>query len=143
MGKNLATRTVNGRTSIIRRMFEWGAGREYVRPETAYALKMVENVNGHTVGVKPSKTRDIVSIEVVRATLPHLSSVLQAAVRVQLYTGMRPNEVLNLRMCDIDTSGEIWNYRPPEHKNAWRGAGHVAGITGRQTDKDKILHPDS
>jgi integrase len=138
--KILSVKTINERISTIRRMFEWGAGHEYVRPETAYALKMVENVNGHTVGVKPSKPRDTVSIDKVRATLPHLSSILQSAVKVQLYAGMRPNEVLSMRMCDIDRMGDVWIYKPAAHKNTWRGAEYdrVIGL-GKKAQEILIL----
>lgn len=130
IGKSLSVKTVNARAGIIRRMFEWAAGREYVRPDVPYGLKLVENVNGKTAGIKPSKSRDDVSIEAVRATLPYLSSILQAAVRVQLYCGMRPSETLTMRPCDIDTSGDIWIYAPQNHKNTWRGEkyGRVVGI---------------
>ena len=34
---------------------------------------------------------------------------------------MRPCEVVIMRPCDIDRSGEIWIYEPYDHKNRWRG----------------------
>jgi integrase len=34
---------------------------------------------------------------------------------------MRPCEVVLLRACDIDMSGEVWVYEPYDHKNRWRG----------------------
>jgi integrase len=37
-------------------------------------------------------------------------------VQLQLYTGMRPDEVTIMRPCDIDRSGDIWVYRPLSHK---------------------------
>jgi integrase len=38
-------------------------------------------------------------------------------VQLQLFSGMRPGEVLQLRPCDVDRSGEVWIYRPSNHKN--------------------------
>jgi integrase len=34
---------------------------------------------------------------------------------------MRPGEVILMRPCDIDTSGDIWIYEPFDHKGRWRG----------------------
>ena len=47
-------------------------------------------------------------------------------IRLQQLTGMRPNEVIAMRPCDIEQSGEVWLYRPASHKNLWRG--HVRQI---------------
>ncbi|HET6325478.1 MAG TPA: site-specific integrase, partial [Planctomycetaceae bacterium] len=53
----------------------------------------------------------------VSATIPHLSPVLAAMVRLQLLTGMRPGEVCRLRPADV-TIGKsgTWTYRPSVHK---------------------------
>ena len=42
-------------------------------------------------------------------------------IRLLRLTGMRPSEVTQLQMSDIDTSGEIWLFEPSQHKNRWRG----------------------
>ena len=42
-------------------------------------------------------------------------------IQLQWLTGMRPCEVVALRPCDIDSTGEIWFYEPFQHKNRWRG----------------------
>jgi integrase len=47
-------------------------------------------------------------------------------IQLQRCTGMRPNEVVAMRPCDIDRSGDVWNYEPASHKNQWRG--HVRQI---------------
>ncbi len=41
-------------------------------------------------------------------------------VRLQRLTGMRPAEVCILRKCDIDTTGDVWLYRPVEQNRASR-----------------------
>jgi integrase len=46
---------------------------------------------------------------------------VRAMAELQLLTGARPGEVVILRPCDIDMSGEVWLYHPPAHKNAWQG----------------------
>jgi integrase len=37
-------------------------------------------------------------------------------IRLQRITGCRPQDVCNLRPCDVDTSGDVWLYRPGTHK---------------------------
>jgi integrase len=40
---------------------------------------------------------------------------------VQELAGMRPQDIRNLRTADIDTSGNVWVYRPWTHKNEHHG----------------------
>lgn len=42
-------------------------------------------------------------------------------INLQLVTGMRPGEVVLMRVCDIDMSGKIWEYRPASHKTEHHG----------------------
>jgi integrase len=42
-------------------------------------------------------------------------------IRIQYLCGMRPQDVTIIRRCDLDTSGQIWLYRPGTHKTAYRG----------------------
>ena len=117
----LSQRTVNGRLAYIRRMFQFAVAKEWVGPEVAFALKCIPNVTGKTKGVKASESRTAVPVEHVRATLPYLSTVLQAVVKIQLLTGMRPSELLVMKPIDIDSSKDVWIYSPEWHKNQWRG----------------------
>jgi integrase len=59
--------------------------------------------------------------ELVDATLPHVAPQIEAMIQLQLLAGMRPCEVVLMRACDIDMTGEIWIYEPHDHKNRWRG----------------------
>jgi integrase len=56
---------------------------------------------------------DETDVEKVKATLP---STLRAMVDLQLLTGMRPGEVRIMRPMDVDTTGDVWVYRPQQHK---------------------------
>src|SRR5204862_5691901 len=69
-----------------------------------------------------------VSEEHVRATLPFLRPAVRAMVQVQLLTGMRPGEVCQLRPCDLDTTGPVWQFRPVQHKTAHRNKPRVVSI---------------
>ena len=57
----------------------------------------------------------------VNATLPFLTPHLRCMVELQRLTGMRPGEVCQLRFCEVDRDGDIWVYRPTQHKTAHHG----------------------
>ena len=71
-----------------------------------------------------------VAWSVVAATLPHLAPQVAAMVQLQYWAGMRPGEVCAMRRADLDLRGPVWFYRPPRHKNSWRGRGLVKAIPG-------------
>ena len=50
-----------------------------------------------------------------------LPEVVADMVRLQRLTGCRPADLCIMRPCDIDRSGEIWQYRPSSHKLEHRG----------------------
>ena len=107
---------INGIAGKIRRLYRWGAARKLV-PHGAYELlRTVESVRAGYGGVPAKKKVQSVAHEIVEATLPHLSRVVAAMVRLQRHSGMRPREVCTLRPDDVDRSGEVWVYRPGSHK---------------------------
>ena len=53
--------------------------------------------------------------------VPFLSPHVAAMVTIQRLTGMRTGELVVMRPCDMDTSGDIWIYEPFDPKNRWRG----------------------
>jgi integrase len=57
----------------------------------------------------------------MRAILPNISPVVADMILLQWHTGMRPGEVCIMRPVDIDTTGEVWHYRPSRHKCQYRG----------------------
>ena len=59
-------------------------------------------------------------------------------VQVQKYICGRPQDICNMRRCDIDMSGEIWRYTPFTHKMAKRGKIRELPIGPRA---QKILMP--
>jgi integrase len=56
----------------------------------------------------------------VDAIQPHVSRQVWAMVELQRLSGMRPGEVVAMRTGDLDTSGPVWSYRPPDHKMSYR-----------------------
>ena len=112
---------VNSYVSAIKRAFKHGTMLGLVEPSISYALQAVGNLKkGRT---KAHEYRDIppVDPEVFEKTLLHLSKRVADMCRVQCLCAMRPQDVCNLRACDIDRSGDVWFYRPPDHKTAHLG----------------------
>src|SRR5262249_21731026 len=61
-------------------------------------------------------------------TLPKLPRHVRGLVQFMRLTGARPGEACQLRRLDIDTTGEVWTFRPARHKTAWRGRPRVVFV---------------
>ena len=59
-------------------------------------------------------------------------------VRLQLLCSCRPAEICILRPSDVDTSGDVWLYRPETHKNEHHGRERVICFGPRAQE---ILNP--
>ena len=55
-------------------------------------------------------------------------------IQVQELAGMRPQDIRNLRTCDLDMTGDVWVYMPWTHKTEHHG--HVRRITGQMGQPD-------
>jgi integrase len=122
---------INQRVGRVRRAFKHAASEELI-PVTVY--QALTTVTGLQVGRTEARETDPVlpvAEEAVRATLPFLQPALRAMVRVQLLTGMRPGEVCQLRPRDLDATGAVWLYRPPQHKTLHRNKPRVVAIGPR------------
>jgi integrase len=112
---------INAQVRRIRRMFRWAAGEELLPMEIHQSLAAVAGLRrGRTEARETAPIRPVEE-SIVEATLPHLTSVVEAMVRFQQLTGCRPGEVCNLRPGDVDRSGEVWEANLSEHKTAWHG----------------------
>jgi integrase len=52
-------------------------------------------------------------------------------LELQLVTGMRPGEGRIMRACDLDTTGDVWFYRPAHHKTRHKGKARAVAIGPR------------
>jgi integrase len=113
--------SINKQTKNLVKLFKWAASHELV-PVTIYqTLQTVEPLKrGQTPAVEAEPIRPITP-EQVAAVRPFLSRPLLALIDLQLYTGARGGELFKLRKKDIDRSGDVWVFRPDEHKTAYRG----------------------
>lgn len=111
-----ARTTVNRYVGHIKRMFKWAVGNELVRADILHGLQAVAGLRkGRTEAHDPDAVKPVPD-QFVDAIEPYVSAEVWAMVRLQRLTGMRPGEVTEIRTRDINTDGEVWVYRPAEHK---------------------------
>jgi len=107
---------INHHVNRIRRIFKWGIEEEIVPSSVLEALKAVAPLKKtRTTAPEPAPVQPVAEAD-INAALAHLPPTVQAMVRLQLLTAMRPGELCLMRGCDIDTTEKVWIYRPSEHK---------------------------
>jgi integrase len=126
--RGLARGLVNQRVGRIRRAFKWAVENELLPAAVFQALAAVRGLQR---GRSPARETDPVQPVPetwIEAVLPHVLPPVRAMIELQLLTGMRPGEAVVMRGCDLDTTGPVWLYRVPNHKNAWRGHQRVIAL---------------
>ena len=133
-----ARNTINQAVMRITRMLRWATENEYVDALTYQACKSVTGLRRgrckarETEPVQPVPQANIDAVELF------VSRQIWAMIQLQLCTGMRPGEVCMVRDCDIDKTGDVWEYRPQTHKTAHHGRDRLIFIGPRG---QKILAP--
>ena len=120
--KKMSTSTINNYVSTIKQTFDWGGEEEIIPAGVASALRIVKQLKkGRTAAMEYAPVEPVADW-IVEKTLPYLKQQMQAMVRVQRFISGRPQDVLNMRLCDIDRSGEIWVYCPFTYKTKKKDA---------------------
>ena len=115
--KGYAISSVKDYWSHLHVFMKWCIARGFCQPEIQLKEMSLPKIDlDQYPTAKPPKMRHGVSWQQVQLTLPHLSETLQTALLVSLGTGARPQEVLDMRWEDIDTTKPVWEYRPEHHK---------------------------
>ena len=121
-------RYINDNIDRIRRVFRWGASEEFVLPAVYHGLQTVPSLRKGRTKAREAPPIGPVDDTVVEATIPHMPEVIADMVRLQRLTGCRPAEICMIRPCDVDSTGEIWTYRPESHKTEHHGRERVICI---------------
>ncbi|MFN5798550.1 MAG: recombinase XerD, partial [Planctomyces sp.] len=99
---------------------------ELILPSVYESCRSVTGLRWGRSAARESAPVKPVDLQHVEAVKPFLSRQLAAMVDLQLATGMRPGEVVIMRMTDIDTSTpDAWQYRPHTHKTQHHGRARV------------------
>ena len=113
--------TVNMRIGAVRRMIKWGLEEALTTAQVKAELTQVPNLKRGRSEAKETPPVMPADASAVEATVEHMMPNTADMVRVHRYTGIRPEEICALRWSLIDTTRTPWVYRPPTHKNQWRG----------------------
>jgi integrase len=118
----------NRLTAVVKRIFRWATEQEFIPPSVHHGLAAVSGLRKGRSEAPDNAPVGPVPNDVLTATLAHLSPMLRAMVEVQLQTGMRPGEILQLHGSDLDMGGPVWVYRPRRHKTEHTGRDRVVFI---------------
>ncbi|WP_228714588.1 tyrosine-type recombinase/integrase [Posidoniimonas corsicana] len=135
--------SVNKNIRRIRLAFTWAATEELIPATVPQALSLLPGLKVGRTEARESDPVLPVDPEVVEKTIQHTNPVVADMVRLQLLTGMRPDEVCSMRPGDIDRGGEVWEYRPASHKTQHHGRRRVVyiGPAGQRILSAYLLRP--
>ena len=127
-GKPNRRQQVNEIVRYVVTIFERGVAQELISPDRIRALEALKPLKRGEV--EENQERQKVTVATIEATMNKLTPVMQAMVRIQLATAMRPSEIHRMTPAQIDRSGEVWIYRPTSHKNVNKGKARAIPIIG-------------
>ena len=113
--------SANAHARRITRMFRWLVSEELCPPEVLTGLQAVAGLRKGRSKAKESKpVRPVLEAD-VNAVLPFLSRQVTDMARLQMLSGCRPGEVAQIRPCDMNRDGDVWEFRPESHKSEHHG----------------------
>jgi integrase len=121
LAKSVCRSTVKARVNILRRFAKWAASEELMSSTVWHDWQTVPTLRRGEHGVKDSDPVTAVADAIVDATLAKLPPTLQAMVKLQRLTGMRPGEVVQVRPRDVNTGAVPWRFDPEHHKTQHHG----------------------
>jgi integrase len=115
--EGLARTTINGAVARIKPMFRWAVSEELVKTEMLVALETVRELRkGRSAAREPDPVKPVPE-NAINAVLPHVSRQVRDMIRLQLLSGCRPAEIVDIRPCDVNRDSDVWEYVPGSHKN--------------------------
>ncbi len=96
-------------------MFKWAVSEELIPPSVYEALRTVSGLRKGRSGAREKPPVKPVSEDVVMAVKQFVSRQAWAMIELQRLTGMRPGEVVIMRTCDLERSGDVWANCPDRH----------------------------
>lgn len=118
-------RQINKRIGTIRQFFRWCVEEQLIPVTVLDTLKAVATLSPGRSGVPEGKPREPADPMAVDASLPYLSPAVRAIVLLLRHTGARPTEILTAKPEQIDRTGDVWKYKPADHKTSWKGKTRV------------------
>jgi integrase len=131
--KGLSRKCINKTVGRVKRMFAWAVEEELLPAEVHGALMRVKGLKrGKSAARETSRVRPVAE-EHIAAVLPLVPTMVRAMIEVQRLCGCRPQDVVQMRPADIDTTGPVWQYRPQRHKTEHHN-------DDGNPDLDRVIH---
>jgi len=112
---------INQQVGKVKSVFKWGTAEELVPGSVFQALQAVAGLKAGRSAARESDPVRSVPEAMVVAIEPFVSRQVWAMIRLQLYTGARPGEVVGARPMDLDMSSPVWRFQLTAHKTAHHG----------------------
>jgi integrase len=116
-----ARTNINKQIGRLKMVFRWATAQELIPPSVYHGLISVAGLQRNRTEARETEPVTPAPEQHVAAVLPLVSRQVRTMIELQLLTGMRPGEVVAMRRRELDTSGEVWLYRPGHHKTAHHG----------------------
>jgi len=113
--------TINKRINTIKQVFRWAVAEEMILPSVYHGLQAVPGLRRGRSKAREAKPILPVADSLINATLPHMPPIVADMVRIHRLVGCRPGELCQLRPINVDTSVDVWVYRPESHKTEHHG----------------------
>lgn len=128
-GKLLARSTVNKYTNLVKRMFAWAVSEGHAPAIVHHGLTAVSGIRkGRSSDVRETEEVGPVANVDIERTQEFCPRVIRDMIEIQNLTAMRSGELVIMRPCDIDRTGDVWTYTPTTHKTAHRGHERIIAI---------------
>jgi len=124
-------KAINTQIGRIKRLFAWAVENELLAGEVDHALRAVKGLRYGRSAAKESAPVGPAPEAHVVALRPHVSDQVWAMIQLQQLTGMRPGEVVIMRVADLDIpvparrEEGVWTYRPARHKTQHHGHARI------------------
>jgi integrase len=112
--RGLARKHVNDQVARIRRIWRWAVEHELVPADALTALEAVAPLKKGRSKAPEEEKVPPVPLEDVWTTVFVAPAQLGRMIRLQLFAAMRPQDVCEMRPCDIDR--QTWVYTPWTYK---------------------------
>ncbi|NNM84740.1 MAG: site-specific integrase [Phycisphaerales bacterium] len=129
---------INAQTDRVKLLFKWATAQGMVPAGVYETLRCVAGLRAGRSGARESDPVRPVPRSVLDAALKRLNKTVRAVVELQLLTGARPGEILNMKMAGLNMQGEVWKYTPEQHKTQHHGHARVILIGPRGQE---VLRP--
>ena len=122
--QGLAIKTIKDYIGDTQRAMNWAAGEGLIDAAVAHRVGLYKGAKVGRGG-RPSRKREPVSDDDFHAVLRHVDPLIGAALLLLWHCGARPNELMQLRLCDLEDDGVVLRFRPPQHKAKSKGKDRV------------------